>query len=75
MDSSVISDFRMVDFMRKTAEKHSSRGLGVQPHLYDLWRKSLITTIEQHDSSFGEELRTIWHKCLTDSIEIMKARY
>ena len=57
------------------ARKHSQKELDIEPHLYDYWLESLLSTVENYDPEFNEDVRESWRTVLTPGMEYMKSQY
>ena len=61
--------------LHERAESHNRRGLDIQPHLYDLWLDSLISTAKECDSSFESDTESAWRSVLGHIIGYMQAHH
>ncbi len=50
-------------------ESHQRTGLNIKPHFYELWAKSLIQAVSEHDSEFDSQLETSWRKVVQVAID------
>jgi len=56
-------------------ESHSRKGLGIEPHLYHLWKQSLIQAVSEHDPEFDSQLEASWQKVLQIAIDYIVEGY
>ena len=63
------------DYLEKTAERHSKRGLDIKPELYDLWLENLIKTAKEFDPMFDDDVELSWRLVLCAGITYMKFKY
>lgn len=68
-------DDTAVMFLRQVAERHSRRGLNIEPGMYAPWLESLIATVQQVDVDFSPEVEQAWREILGRGIEYMIAAY
>jgi hypothetical protein len=61
--------------LERIVPRHSRSGLGIGPHLYDLWLDCLIQAVRECDPLFGEETERAWHRVMRVGIELLKSRY
>lgn len=61
--------------LRQLGETHSARGFNIQPHLYDLWVHSLLTTIKKHDPDYTIDIKDAWVEVLNRGIAVIKSLY
>ncbi len=47
------------------------RRLDVDPHLFRLWRDSLIETVAESDAEFDDEVKAAWERTLDQVIDTM----
>lgn len=61
--------------LKALGESHSSRGLDIQPHLYDYWVRALLDTIRMHDREIDTRGLDAWIRVLDKGIAVIKAGY
>jgi hemoglobin-like flavoprotein len=59
----------------RLAERHSRRGLGIRPELYDLWSQCLVETARTHDPGWADDVAAAWRETLAFGVEYMRQRY
>jgi hemoglobin-like flavoprotein len=59
----------------RIAERHSKRGMDVDPELYSVWLECLIETVRQFDPKFNDDLERAWRVVFSKGIEFMTSRY
>lgn len=53
------------------AERHSARGLGIEPHLYQRWLDALVSVAAETDPEWDESLGDVWRAALQPCIDAM----
>ena len=62
-------------YMQQLSEKHSRRGLSIDPRHYSSWQNSLMKAVKQYDPKLTPELEQAWRASLNKGIELMRAKY
>lgn len=57
--------------LEEIAKRHSSRGLGIGAHLYELWLDSLVQTASELDPEWEDDLGDVWRAALQPCIDHM----
>ncbi len=63
------------DFLERIAEKHSKKGLNIDPDLYDLWLDTLLETVAEFDPEFDDNVELAWRLVLSTGITYMKFKH
>lgn len=61
--------------LRALGASHSRSGFDIRPELYDLWVKSLLRTVRQHDAKATSEDLEAWEQVLNQGIAVIKSFY
>lgn len=61
--------------LEKIAYMHSARELDIKPVLYDFWMESLITTVQDYDPEFNDNVELAWRLVMSLGITYMKFKY
>ncbi len=61
--------------LRARAESHDRDHLNIRPHLYDLWRTSLIETARDYDDEWDDDVEDAWNRILGHVINQMTRYY
>ncbi|MCC7044555.1 MAG: globin [Acidobacteria bacterium] len=64
-----------VEELRVRAETHSRSQLNVEPHLYDLWLESAISSASEADPLWAPDVETAWRSILGAAIHHLRSRY
>jgi hemoglobin-like flavoprotein len=65
-------DERLLD---RLAARHSAKAIDVPPPMYDLFVRSLLAAIREHDSNCDAETEAAWREALEPGIKYMQSRY
>ena len=57
------------------AERHSRKGLNIQPRLYGLWLDCLVEVVKECDPGFSTEVEYAWRKTMGWGIKSMMLQY
>lgn len=57
------------------AESHDRNHANIEPHLYILWRESLMRTAAEFDEEWTEDVADAWGAVLDHAIHFMIKRY
>ena len=71
----IIDDNSAKDFLLKIAKRHSREDLDIQPHLYELWLDSLISSVKKFDARFDDQIEKAWRDMMEVGINYMKSLY
>jgi hemoglobin-like flavoprotein len=61
--------------LTRVAERHSRRGLGVDPALYQPFIEALIDTVRHCDPDFTHAVEDAWRRTLHQGVAYMQAKY
>lgn len=61
--------------LRRVADRHSRRELGINPSLYPPFVDSLIQTVREHDPQFSAATEDAWKRTLAPGVAYMQSRY
>lgn len=61
--------------LEQLAERHSRRGVDIQPYLYNLWLDALCEAVEQHDPDYQPQLAERWREAMQPGMELLISRY
>jgi len=64
-----------LSYLGEIAERHSRRGVGIQPYLYELWMQSLLRAVRHCDRRCNTAIETLWRQALDPAIEFIVAKY
>ncbi|NQZ77878.1 MAG: globin [Ekhidna sp.] len=59
----------------KLGVSHSKEKLDIEPWMYDHWKKSLLATIQKHDTKIGPSLLKDWDELLQKGIDRIVEKY
>ena len=71
----VDGDAAAMRHLHERAESHSRHEINVQPALYDLWLEALLSTVEECDEEFSDQIEAAWRSVLGHIIGYMQAHY
>jgi len=57
--------------LEEIAKRHSSRGLGIGAHLYEVWLDALIEVAGETDPQWEDDLADVWRAALQPCIDHM----
>ncbi len=63
------------DPLERLAERHSRRGIDVDPALYEVWLDMLVETVRESDPEYSDEVGLAWRVVMSPGIAFMKAHY
>jgi hemoglobin-like flavoprotein len=61
--------------LEKLAVRHGRNQLGIEPEWYDIWLRSLLQAVVEHDPEYRAELAAAWRESLQEGIDMMRSRY
>lgn len=61
--------------LAKMAERHSRRGLNIEPRFYPPFVESLITTVQDSDPEYSPEVERAWRDAIAKGVAYMQSRY
>jgi hypothetical protein len=64
-----------VEELRLRAETHSRSQLNIEPHLYELWLESAISSAREADPLWAPVVETAWRSILGAAIHHLRSRY
>lgn len=62
------------EFMDHLAERHADGELDIDTELYDLWFRSLLETVREHDPEFDPAIEEAWERVMAPGIEYLVNR-
>ncbi len=68
-------DAQAEEYLHSLAQRHARGALDIRPDLYELWLDSLLSTVEETDPEFSNEIENAWETVMKHGIEIMIAAY
>lgn len=63
------------DYINTIAIRHNRNNLDIRPEFYDVWLLCLITTVQQFDDEFSDDVELAWRLVMTPGITYMKFKY
>lgn len=61
--------------LRQLGGSHDRTGYNVRPEMYNIWLRSLLLAVRNHDPEFETELAEQWRRVLTPGIDIIRGAY
>lgn len=61
--------------LKALADSHSRTKLAIEPHLYDYWVDSLLSTVRKYDDQIEQPGLDAWRRILTKGIAVIKTGY
>jgi hemoglobin-like flavoprotein len=61
--------------MKRVAEVHGKEGRAIPLRMYEIWLDSLISTVEEFDPEFNDDIEQAWREVLAPGIAFMKGSY
>jgi hemoglobin-like flavoprotein len=59
--------------LARVAERHSRRGLDINPAFYDPFIEALITTVKQYDGEWTPAIEVAWRETVAPGVQYMKS--
>jgi hemoglobin-like flavoprotein len=63
------------ELLDRIAARHSARGIDVPPEHYELFVRSLLKSVEEHDPEYDAETEAAWRAAVQPGLDFMRARY
>jgi hemoglobin-like flavoprotein len=61
--------------LSKMAERHSRRGLNVEPRFYPPFIESLIASVQESDPEYSPAVERAWREAIAPGVAYMQSRY
>lgn len=75
LGDAMLGDMAAVRHLASRAESHDRQHLNIRPHLYEIWRETLIATAAEHDPEWSTDVAECWNVVLIHAIHYMTHRY
>jgi hemoglobin-like flavoprotein len=63
------------NILRRVAERHSRRDLGIAPSMYGPFVDALMETVREHDAECDAATEEAWRRTLAPGVAYMQGRY
>lgn len=63
------------NILRRVAERHSRRDLGIAPSMYEPFVEALLRTVREHDARCDDAVEAAWRRTLAPGVAYMRDRY